>query len=86
MSKTFKDKKFIYGGPLKTKSHSKEKNLSRKYEHFKRFGPFEIHDSSCAYCGRPTEFEGGYLVCHDCGGVAPAFNDSYDSFLEAVAA
>lgn len=75
MSKTFKDKRSIYGGPVKIKSNSSEKNLSRRFEQFKRFGPIEPRNYNCPYCGNHTEFEGGYLVCHDCGGVDTAFMD-----------
>ncbi len=83
MSKTFKDKKSIYSGFLKTKSNSKDKNLSRRYENYKRFGPAESRNYFCHYCGNHTEFEGGYLVCHDCGGVEMAF---MNLILDPVAA
>lgn len=83
MSRTFKDKRPIYGGPIKSRLTSTEKNLSRQFEKIKRFGPIDINSFHCHYCGRPTEFEGGYLVCHNCGDVDLAFTDL---FLESVTA
>lgn len=83
MSKTFKDKRSVYGGPVKSKINSAEKILSRKFAKFKRFGPMEPSSSHCHYCGRLTEFDGGYLICEDCGGVDLAFNDL---ILDPVAA
>jgi hypothetical protein len=83
MSRTFKDKRTIYGGPGKSRLNSTEMNLSRRFENFKRFGPLEPKTYHCHYCGRLTEFEGGYLVCHDCGEVEMAFGDL---ILDPVAA
>lgn len=75
MARIFKDKKAIYGGPLRSHINSREKNLSRRFDHYKQFGPAEPRTYHCHYCGRHTEFEGGYLVCNDCGGVDLAFSD-----------
>lgn len=75
MSRTFKDKRTIYGGPIKSRDNSSEMNLSRRFKQFKHFGSIERNTFHCHYCGCLTEFEGGYLVCHDCGGVEVAFGD-----------
>lgn len=83
MSKTFKDKRAIYGGPLKSRVASTEKNLSRRFEKFKQFGAIDTSSYHCHYCGRPTEFEGGYLVCHDCGDVDLAFTDLFSDLAAA---
>ncbi len=83
MSRTFKDKRTIYGGPAKSRLNSNEMNLCRRFENFKRFGPIEPRTYHCHYCGRLTEFEGGYFVCHDCGEVEMAFGDL---ILDPVAA
>lgn len=76
MAKTFKDKKAVYGGPIKSKQYNSEKNRSRRYDHYKRFGPVESHhealDCYCRHCGHATEFEAGFLVCLDCGSVENA--------------
>lgn len=73
MAKTFKDKKTAYGGPIKSRRYSQEKSRSRRFDHYKRFGPDSPQDSYCRYCGNNTEFEAGFLVCQDCGGVENAF-------------
>lgn len=83
MSRTFKDKRTIYGGPTKSRHNSTEMNFSRRFEQFKHSGPTEPRAYHCHYCGRMTEFEGGYLVCQDCGEVEMAFGDL---FLDPVAA
>jgi hypothetical protein len=83
MSRTFKDKKSIHNEFFKTHSDSQEKTRSRRFEQFKKFGPPEPRNYSCPYCGNHTEFERGYLVCHECGGVEMAF---MDLILDPVAA
>ncbi len=77
MSRTFKDRKPIYGGPEKTFRTSGGKILSKHFENYKRFGPIEPMDSRCPYCGNITEYENGFLICHDCGSVDSAFGNLY---------
>jgi hypothetical protein len=77
MSRTFKDRKPIFGGPEKIRQISEGKIFSKNFENYRRFGPPDPIDPRCPYCGSITEYENGFLVCHDCGSVDSAFGNLY---------
>lgn len=78
MSRTFKDKKPTYGGPLKLIKTSEGKILSKHFRKYKRFGPPEPIDPMCPYCGNVPEYENGFLICPDCGCDDSGFGDMFN--------
>jgi hypothetical protein len=77
MAKTLKDKKPIYGGPIRFSKMTNEKIFSQHFANFKRFGPMEEDSGNCPYCGGVTEYDAGYLVCHECGATESIFNELF---------
>ncbi|HEY8270662.1 MAG TPA: hypothetical protein VIG33_07210 [Pseudobdellovibrionaceae bacterium] len=84
MSRTYKDKNVIYLPERKSPvKHKREHQLRGRYSKYKKEGP-PLDADNCYDCGGPTDFQGGFLVCSECGH-AEGVLDVID-YMELIAA